>query len=354
VYRRLVWQRPRLAGVLLPAALVHVFWWSYVLPRHLLVLFGSQDGATVPGYWMSVTMVFGSLVAGATSVGGAAVAFPVMTLAFGIAPAVARDFALMIQTVGMLSAAFTIVYQRIVVDWTCIVWCTVGGAVSTPAGLAALHFIGPLPPAISKTIFLSSWMAFAAALFLLNMQAGRATHLTTPVSPGAGWKRGAYLVAGLLGGLLTTVSGSGMDLAGFAVQTLLFRVSEKTATPTSVVLMALNTAIGFFAKGFWLGGMSTEATHYWLVSVPVVTFGAPIGSWAASYFHRLCLAGLVITADLVQFCIGMAILLGRAHEGRDTLIAVTLAIVMGGGATFGLLSWSGARLLRQEQALLLQ
>ena len=77
--------------------------------------------------------------------------------------------------------------------------------------------------------------------------AGRATHLTTPVSPGAGWKRGAYLVAGLLGGLLTTVSGSGMDLAGFAVQTLLFRVSEKTATPTSVVLMALNTAIGFFA-----------------------------------------------------------------------------------------------------------
>jgi len=90
-HSRLVARRPRLAGVLLPALLVHLFWWSYILPRHQLALFTARaaGGSGVPGYWMSVTMVFGSLVAGATSVGGAAVAFPVMTLAFDIAPSVA-------------------------------------------------------------------------------------------------------------------------------------------------------------------------------------------------------------------------------------------------------------------------
>ena len=40
------------------------------------------------------------LFAGMTSEGGGAVAFPVMTLALGIKPAVARDFSLMIQSCG--------------------------------------------------------------------------------------------------------------------------------------------------------------------------------------------------------------------------------------------------------------
>ena len=46
-------------------------------------------------------MIFGSMVAGATSEGGGAVAFPVMTLALKIAPAIARDFSLMTQSCGM-------------------------------------------------------------------------------------------------------------------------------------------------------------------------------------------------------------------------------------------------------------
>ena len=45
-------------------------------------------------------MIFGSMVAGATSEGGGAVAFPVMTLALKIAPSIARDFSLMTQSCG--------------------------------------------------------------------------------------------------------------------------------------------------------------------------------------------------------------------------------------------------------------
>lgn len=252
LYDHLIAQRPRLVGILLPAVLVHLAWWSYVLPRHDLSLFtavhggpaapaegSGAGGSDIAGYWMSITMVFGSLVAGATSVGGAAVAFPVMTLVFDISPTVARDFALMIQTVGMLSAAFAIWYQRILVDWPCIFWCTLGGMLSTPAGLTALHFAGGLPPPIAKTIFLSSWLAFAVALALLNFQRGRQTHRVTPYPQGPAdirWKSRVYLVAGLLGGLLTVVSGSGMDLAAFAVQVSvpLHAVNSWQRTPARV------------------------------------------------------------------------------------------------------------------------
>jgi hypothetical protein len=49
---------------------------------------------------MTITMLIGSFIGGATSEGGGAVAFPVMTLVLKLAPSVARDFSLMIQCCG--------------------------------------------------------------------------------------------------------------------------------------------------------------------------------------------------------------------------------------------------------------
>ena len=61
-------------------------------------LFDGKAGANgIPRWYMSITMIFGSMLAGATSEGGAAVAFPVMTLVFGINPVVARDFSFLIH-----------------------------------------------------------------------------------------------------------------------------------------------------------------------------------------------------------------------------------------------------------------
>ena len=58
---------------------------------------------------MSLTMCFGSFIAGATSEGGGAIAYPVMTLGpWKIHPLVARDFSLMIQAVGMIAASVSI------------------------------------------------------------------------------------------------------------------------------------------------------------------------------------------------------------------------------------------------------
>ena len=80
-----------------------------------------------------------------TSEGGGAVAFPVMTLALGIKPAVARDFSLMIQSCGeiraskdfsnskmyvsgMTAAAFTIYWMQIKLEKHSLVFCSSGAA----------------------------------------------------------------------------------------------------------------------------------------------------------------------------------------------------------------------------------
>ncbi len=81
----------------------------------------------------------------------------------------------------------------------------------------------------------------------------------------------------LFTGLCSSFAGSGVDICSFSVLTLLFRISEKVATPTSVVLMAVNTAIGFYWRQLMMSetdangqlissGISQEAWEYFACS----------------------------------------------------------------------------------------
>ena len=66
---------------------------------------------------------------------------------------------------------------------------------------------------------------------------------------------------------------SGIDICTFSILALLFRVSEKVATPTSVVLMAINTLVGFMYRQLAMGGVESEAMRFFTVCVPVVVIG---------------------------------------------------------------------------------
>lgn len=79
-------------------------------------------------YWeITLTMLFGSIIAGATSIGGGAVAFPVFTKLLHIAPHDAKIFSLAIQSVGMTAASLTIYFRKIPVEWRIIRWGSLGG-----------------------------------------------------------------------------------------------------------------------------------------------------------------------------------------------------------------------------------
>lgn len=412
--RRLVRYRSVLA-LLLPALIVHIVWWpSMLLPENKLYLFDEYGFATA-------TMVFGSIVAGMTSEGGAAVAFPVFTLAFSVPPTVARDFSFMIQSVGMTAASFSIFIMGVHVDWSALVYASLGGAAGIVVGLL---YVAPAMDAVTKKLaFVSVWFAFAFSLFLLNLNHKRATfrnvptyrwgsarmvtampttsseeeRAATPEETGNGSddanppvgesnvtisvddpKHGqqppaaplharvllarvptlepgglqlgpamALFFTGVFGGLNSAISGSGLDICSFAILTLLFRVTERTATPTSVVLMAGNTLLGFItrlASGTFTpeGPIQPLAWRLFAVAAPVVPLGAPLGTVLGARLHRLAIAALLYCLDTAQL-IGAWVLLepkmGPAQWG------MSIGVIVVGALFFWLVTRAGARII---------
>lgn len=359
----------RLVALVLPGLIAHIIWWSYALATpSTFDLFTDVTGdKDTPNWYMCVTMAFGSMVAGATSEGGASIAFPIMTLAFGILPIVARDFSFMIQSAGMTAAAATIALMRVQVEMHSVVWATVGGLFGLILGLEE---IAPrLEPAFSKMIFVCTWAAFALSLFWLNRMYGRRVFFSIPswedgimwrsIVPGTSlsvtlnWKACVLVMCGFVGGIFSSISGSGIDICTFSILTLLFRVSEKVATPTSVVLMAMNTLAGFMYRQLAMGGVESEATRFFIVCVPVVVVGAPLGSLLGSHFHRLVLASMVYITDGVQFIGALFVVQPWSHHKTDTPLSLSItsvAILILGGMLFSALAKAGSYLLDKEES----
>jgi len=132
-------------SIIAPVVLVHIFWWYYMIANDSFYLFNGEMGDyNRPRYLLSITMLFGSMVAGATSEGGAAIAFPVLTLILGVSPSIARDFGFMIQSIGMTAASFSILFLHVKVEYKSLFYCTIGGTFGVICGL---EFVAPLIPA---------------------------------------------------------------------------------------------------------------------------------------------------------------------------------------------------------------
>lgn len=266
-------------------------WGAFMLDKQLFGLFAS--------HWpMTLTMALGSFVAGATSEGGGAVAFPVMTLCFNIAPAVARDFSLAIQSVGMTCASIAMFASRTPIIPSALRWAGLGGALGVILGM---EHVAPLlsGPRI-KIFFVSAWASFGCALYLINKDRSRALHSSLDLArrPAA---RGILLGTGIVGGIVSGITGSGLDILTFAVLTLSFRVDERVATPTSVVLMASNACVAVLYRSTLGSPIMPEAlSHFW-VCVPVVVVGAPLGARVIQTKSRQWISGLLYTSIGLQY-----------------------------------------------------
>ncbi|GMH38628.1 hypothetical protein BSKO_06512 [Bryopsis sp. KO-2023] len=343
-------------GLFVPALFFHIIWWSYMADQDLWHLFKERSGGgNIPRYYMSITMMFGSMVAGSTSEGGASVAFPVMTLGFDIKPKVARDFSFMIQSVGMTSAAFTIIFMKVRTEIHSLVFCTLGGVAGI---LFGLEEVAPrLKPAESKMYFVTIWFTFAFSLYWLNRNHGRRVFDEIPdfweKKHGIYWKPLVLLGFGFLGGIFSAMSGSGIDICSFSVLTLMFRVSEKVATPTSVVLMGVNTCVGFLYREFYMGGVENDSWGFFAVCVPIVVIGAPLGSVIGSHFHRLVLASMVYVTDTVQLIAALYIVKPWVSSKRVSdplhLSLSSLSILGAGAVFFKLMEISGRKLLAIQE-----
>uniref|UniRef100_A0AC35FNK2 Membrane transporter protein n=1 Tax=Panagrolaimus sp. PS1159 TaxID=55785 RepID=A0AC35FNK2_9BILA len=222
----------KIFAFLIPFVVAQFAWWCTAIRYDYLSLYETH-------WQLPVTMIGGAIVAGMTAEGGGAVAFPVMTFILHLTPKCARDFSLMIQSVGMSLALFVIIFMRIQIEWRAITYSLMG---ALPGVVFGFHMIDGLFDAPEKKmLFVSIWAAFAISLYILNREKKRTT--VPVIQFFCLWKAVALMGTGFIGGIFTSFAGS----------------------------------------------------------VPVAVSFAPFGAFLGSHFHRLTLAWLVCILEFVAY-----------------------------------------------------
>lgn len=254
---------------------------------------------------MAVTMFFGAFICGATAEGGGAVAFPVMTLLLSIAPADARVFSLGCQSFGMTSASAFIISHKIPIVWRCVVPVCLAGIIGFLIGDTWITYL--ISPKATKLFFVSLWVSFGVALFMINKKSDSIKNSDLPLILTTN-QIILLCVFGLAGGIVSSVFGNGIDIVTFTLLTLYFRINEKVATPTSIILMSVITVFGFAWHVFVKQDVSTEVEFYLLGAIPVCLSMAPIGALVISKLSRNFIAALLYVVIVSQFLMAIWII----------------------------------------------
>ncbi len=244
---------------------------------------------------ISLTMVFGSFIAGATAEGGGAVAFPVFTKLFGIASEDAKIFSFMIQSFGMTMAGLVIYLRGIRVLWNVIGLALAAGIIGLVIGELFLHLPEPYP----KLVFTITAVVFGVFLVINRWRINGHPSEKLSLNHYKVWL--PVLLTGFIGGMVSSVIGVGIDMLIFVLLTLLFGINEKISTPTTVVLMGLLSVAGFFWHAHVAGDISPDVWRYWMSCIPIVIFGAPLGAWACDKIQRDHLIYLLIGLIILDF-----------------------------------------------------
>jgi uncharacterized membrane protein YfcA len=246
---------------------------------------------------IALTMVFGSLVGGGTSEGGGAIAFPIFTKVLHIAPRDARNFSLAIQSIGMGAATMSILYLRIPIERRALVYAGLPGVLGIALGA---KFLAPhIPPIFVRTSFTVLVSSMGVALLLVNREKDVIRNRAIPVF--GSLEKSILISAGLLGGVVSSLVGTGENSLVFMVMVLLFRVDEKIVTPTTVILMTMVTIPGFLLHLFLMKDFSPTVMGYWLAAVPIAVVAAPLGALICSHMNRRSIVRLLLLLIALEF-----------------------------------------------------
>lgn len=282
----------RTKGIYFNLSLAVVVWTAWA------VLGGRSAVEHVQSDWrVAVTMVFGSLVGGGTSEGGGAIAFPIFTKLLHISAANARNFSLAIQSVGMGAASLSILFLRIPIERRALLYAGVPGIAGVVFGaLFVAPFVSPVIVRVSFTVLVSS---LGLAVLIVNRDGHTGRNLACPVF---GTQEKALLAAaGFAGGVVSALVGTGENSVVFMLMVLLFRISEKIVTPTTVILMTMVTIPGFLLHILVLQDFNSTVTGYWLAAVPVVVVGAPLGALICSFMPRQAIVSVLLILISMEF-----------------------------------------------------
>jgi len=299
------------------------------------------------GFWertlaewpIALAMAAGSYVAGSTPMGGGTVGFPVLVLLFDYPAALGRNFALVIQSIGMTSAAFFVLCRRSPIEYRVALWCMAG---SLPGIVAGTYLVAPLlQDSVVKLIFACLWASFGALTLVKNREICGFAQVSF-VTPEA--SRSIGLLIGIFGGVTTALTGVGVDMLLYTALVLLYRMDLKVAVPTSVVVMAAASVQGS-ALHLWIGDLDSTVWYTWLAASPVVILGAPLGALFVSIIPRLGTLYFVSVLCLLQF--GWALYEVSPSPAEWLLVAGNLTLA---GIGFAWLYQTGRRRARLSAA----
>lgn len=313
----------RIPWIYLIFLLIVMFGWFYYMLQHDSFEIYSRQWATV------ITMIFGSFIAGASPEGSAAVAYPIFTLILKIEPAVARNFAFAIQSIGMTSASLLIIGMRLKVDWNYIIFVTIGGVVGLFLGTyCVVPYVSPVQ---AKLFFVSLYLSFGIALWLQNRRPQR--EVFNKIENFKNSDKGRLIIFGLVGGIISSIFGTGINIFTFCLMTIYYRVSEKVATPSSVIIMTIETILGLFIHTQLIKDFQPEAFEIWLACVPFVAVFAPLGAFVISKMPRKGIATLLYWILIIQFFGAMIVI-------KPTLIQLSICglILISGVGLFSYLA----------------
>ncbi|VDM77746.1 unnamed protein product [Strongylus vulgaris] len=389
----------KFVAMLIPFLIVQSIWWMNAIRWNFFRWY--------PDYWhMPVTMLLGSFVGGTLgAIPGFIIGVHFIDPLFNgpqkkmMFVAIWTAFAIALAILNSQKrATFREIpefcfWKGFVLFVTGVVGGTLG---AIPGFIIGVHFVnrsifnGPQ----KKMMFVAIWTAFAIALAILNSQK-RATFREIPEF--CFWKGFVLFVTGFVGGVFdafagsgidicifsiitllfrvtektatpTTVAlkgifdafaGSGIDICIFSIITLLFRVTEKTATPTTVALKGINAVIAFYYRAAMMADISEMAWKYFALTIPVASAMGPLGSFLGSHLHRQAVASFVYILEAVALigflftkpgwqliAAGAVALIGFLFTKPGwQLIAAGGCIILGGFVFFSFISKSGQYLL---------
>jgi len=223
-------------------------------------------------YWeIALSMLLGSFVAGSTSVGGGTVGYPILVLLFDASPILARDFSLFVQSIGMTMAMFAIILTKQEVKWNIVFKSLITGVIGLHIGF---NLVGFFPRSYLKMTFAVIWASFLVHILLSNKSKKEQRTKGNLKN-----KDALIYFFAFIGGIVSGLVGSGIDMLIFIVLTQRFKFPHKVALTTSIAIMAL---LSVYGTAFQIGVNSAlenvDLFYMWLVCIPIVAFGAPLGT----------------------------------------------------------------------------
>jgi hypothetical protein len=233
------------------------------------------------------------LLVGLTGVGGGSLMTPLLTLLFGVNPAVAVGtdlaFASVTKTAGTFAHRF-----RGTVHWDIVKRLCIGALPAAVVATLALKYFGALDQHINQVIRYSIagsvLLTVVALLFRGRMQAWANAHPEKQLHGTS--LAAATIAAGAVLGALVTISSIGAGAIGATLLVLLYpRLSPAEIAGTDIAYAVPLTAIAAFGH-WWLGSINWELLAMLLLgSVPGIT----IGSLAARAVPEKILRALLAT-----------------------------------------------------------